>query len=56
MRNGNGELKPYNKRIYFFLMVLRQVYEDGVMPSMIDDGDHEERINEIEDILTSIKL
>lgn len=33
------------------LNTLRQVWLDGAMPSMIDDGDAEERINEIEELI-----
>lgn len=33
------------------LEMLKSVYEDEIMPTMIDDGDHEERIAEIQELI-----
>ena len=37
--------------IVTYLSLLRQMYEDGVVPSMIDDSDHDERIDELNEVL-----
>ena len=33
------------------LETLKQVYEDEAMPTMIDDGNHDDRIDEIKQII-----
>lgn len=33
------------------LEMLKSVYEDEVMPTMLDSGDHEERVEEIQDLI-----
>jgi|GEM_PF-2763690 len=37
------------------LEILKQVYEDDVMPSMIDDADSEERVEEIDALIAYLR-
>jgi hypothetical protein len=37
------------------LDILRNVYEDDAMPSMIDEGDAEERIEQIDDVIAVLR-
>jgi hypothetical protein len=38
-----------------YLEILKQVYDDEVMPTMIDDSDHEERIEELEELINYLQ-
>lgn len=38
-------------KIVNYLETLKRVYADEVMPTVIDDGDHEERIEEIQTLI-----
>ena len=37
------------------LETLKQVYEDEAMPTMIDDGNHEDRIEELENVIVYLQ-
>lgn len=37
------------------LSILRQVYEDDAMPSMIDEGEADDRIEEIDDAIKNLE-
>lgn len=49
-----GMHKDLRESIIFHLLMLRSVYEDGVMPSLLDDGDAEERIGQLNDALAKL--
>jgi len=34
-----------------YLKILKQVYEDEVMPTMIDDSNHEDKVENIEKLI-----
>ncbi len=43
--------KALVQRIVLHLLILKELYEDDVVPTMVDDGDHAERIEDIENLL-----
>lgn len=45
------KLSTKQRKVVANLETLKQVYADEVMPTMIDDSDHEERIEEIQSLI-----
>lgn len=43
-----------NLRIVNMLDILQRAYIDGVIPSIIDDGDHDDRIEQIDKLIAEI--
>ncbi len=37
-----------------YLRMLLQMYEDDVVPSMVDAGDHDERIEELKQLIKNL--
>lgn len=44
----------YIERIVDYLELLKQVYDDDAMPTMIDESNNEERVEDIEALLKFI--
>ncbi len=42
------------ERILVHLLTLKRLYEDDVVPTMVDDGDHLERIEDIDGLLREL--
>ena len=49
MKNTRSE--TWLSDVISYLETLKQVYADNAMPTMIDDGDHEERIEDIDGLI-----